>query len=92
MKEAELKTAIESGELVIGSRAVTKVLKLKKPHVVVLASNCPENIRKDINYYSKIGNSKVDDFVGTAKQLGTFCGKSFSISALAVVPKAKKTK
>jgi elongator complex protein 3 len=42
------------------------------------------DIKKDIDYYSKLTGIKFENFDGTAKQLGIFCGKPFSIAVLAI--------
>jgi large subunit ribosomal protein L30e len=80
----ELRNAVNEKRVIIGSKQTVKNLKLKNIKLVVLASNCPENIKKDIDYYSKLTGIKVEKFDGTAKQLGMFCGKPFSIAVLAI--------
>ena len=80
----ELRNAVNEKRVIIGSKQTVKNLKLKNIKLVVLASNCPENIKKDIEYYSKLTGIKIEKFDGTAKQLGVFCGKPFSIAVLAI--------
>ena len=80
----ELRSALEEKNIVIGSKQTIKHLKLKKAKLIVVASNCPENVKKDIEQYSKLTGIKVEKFDGTAKQLGVFCGKPFAIATLAI--------
>jgi large subunit ribosomal protein L30e len=80
----ELRDAIKENNVIIGSKQTIKHLKLKKLKLVVLANNCPENVKNDIEYYSKLTGIKVEKFDGTAKQLGVFCGKPFAIATLAI--------
>ena len=80
----ELRNAVNEKKVIIGSKQTMKNLKLKNIKTVVIASNCPENLKKDIDYYSKLTGIKVENFDGTAKQLGIFCGKPFSIAVLAI--------
>jgi large subunit ribosomal protein L30e len=80
----ELRSALEEKNIVIGSRQAIKHLKLKKAKLIVIASNCPDNVKRDIEHYSKLTGIKVENFDGTAKQLGVFCGKPFPIATLAV--------
>lgn len=82
--KAEIKKAIEDGKLIIGSRKVIKKLKLGKLKLIVMASNCPEHIKNEIEYYSKLSNVKVDVFDGTGKELGVFCGKPFPIAVIGI--------
>jgi len=79
-----LRNAVDEKKIIIGSKRAIKNLKLKNVKQVFMASNCPDNIKKDIEYYSKLTGIKVENFDGTAKQLGVFCGKPFSIAVLAI--------
>jgi len=80
----DLRNAVNEKKIIIGSKQAIKSLKLKNVKHVFMASNCPDNIKKDIEYYSKLTGIKVENFDGTAKQLGVFCGKPFSIAVLAI--------
>lgn len=80
----ELRNAIKEKNVIIGTKQAIKNLKLKNVKSVVVANNCPENIRKDIEYYSKLTGIKMESFDGTAKQLGILCGKPFSIAVMAI--------
>ncbi len=82
--KAEIKKAIAENKLVIGSREVLKKLKLGKPKLIVIASNCPESLKKDIEYYSKLAGVELKVFEGTERDLGVFCGKPFPIAAIAI--------
>ena len=79
-----LRNAVNEKNIIIGSKQTIKNLKLKKIKLVFVANNCPENLKKDLDYYSKLTGIKVEKFDGTAKQLGVFCGKPFSIAVLAI--------
>jgi len=80
----DLRNAVNEKKIIIGSKQTIKNLKLKSVKQVFVASNCPDNIKKDIEYYSKLTGIKVENFNDTAKQLGVFCGKPFSIAVLAI--------
>lgn len=80
----QLKDALKKKNVIIGSKRTIKYLKLGNVKLVIVAQNCPENIKKDINYYEKMSNLKVEEFNGTAKQLGIFCGKPFPIATLGI--------
>ncbi len=82
--KAEIKKALSENKVVIGSREVLRFLKTDKPKFVVVALNCPESIRKDIEYNAKLAGVDVFVFDGTGRDLGIFCGKPFPIAALAV--------
>ncbi|MFZ3077622.1 MAG: 50S ribosomal protein L30e [Candidatus Aenigmatarchaeota archaeon] len=86
----DLKAAVAKGNALFGSRSVMKALKLKSPKMIFVASNCPESAKNDINSSAKISGTKIENFEGTGKQLGVFCGKPFSIASLAVLEEQKK--
>ena len=79
-----LKEAIESKNIVIGSDRTVKYLKMKKLKLVIVSSNCPEDLKKDITKYANLSGTEIEIFDGTSKQLGIFCGKPFPIAALSI--------
>jgi large subunit ribosomal protein L30e len=81
----ELKDALKESKVVFGSKRTIKYLKLGDVKLIVIASNCPEDVKKDLERYTKMSGIKLENFDGTAKQLGIFCGKPFSIASLAIV-------
>jgi large subunit ribosomal protein L30e len=83
----ELRDALKENKVIIGSKKTIKYLKLGNVKLIILANNCPENIKKDIEHYAKLSEVKIENFDGTAKQLGIFCGKPFAIASLAIVSK-----
>ncbi len=82
--KAEVKKALSENRVIIGSREVLRALKTGKPKFVVISLNCPDPIRKDIEYNAKLAGVDVFVFDGTGRDLGIFCGKPFPIAALAV--------
>ncbi|MBR9682129.1 MAG: 50S ribosomal protein L30e [Candidatus Aenigmarchaeota archaeon] len=80
----QIKDAIASNNAIIGTKRVLKIMKSGEVSSVVIAKNCPEIVKKDVMHYSKVGGIEVNEFNGTGKDLGTFCGKPFSIAILAI--------
>jgi large subunit ribosomal protein L30e len=87
--EDEIKSALAKGTVIIGTRRVTKAVKAGEVKAVVLASNAPEEERKDFEHYAKAASVNVKTFNGTGKQLGVFLGKPFPVAALAIRPEGK---
>lgn len=81
----ELKDALKDNKVVFGSKRTIKYLKLGNVKLIVIASNCPDDVKADLEKYTKLSGIKLESFDGTAKQLGVFCGKPFSIASLAIV-------
>jgi len=72
-----IKDAVKGKKLIMGTRRVLKGAKNASLIEVICASNCPEQIRKDINHYTGISKTEVTDFKGDSSKLGEACGKPF---------------
>ncbi len=81
----ELQMVLKTGSVVIGSRNTIRLAKLGKAKLIIIASNAPPEIKKDLKYYAKLSNIPVYEFPGTNMELGALCGKPFSIASMAIV-------
>lgn len=75
-----LKTAATTGDVRFGLEETRKALKKGEAKMVVLSSNCP-----DKGVVPSSSSTKVLVYSGSNVELGSACGKPFSISALAIV-------
>jgi len=80
----DITNAIKNKKILIGFNSVIKAIKSSDVEKIVIAKNCSESIRSDIDNYSKIEGVKVGVFDGNNNELGTLCKKPFPISVLAV--------
>ncbi len=95
-------TTVKTGKVIFGADNAVKSVKTGRAKLVLLAANCPEHIREDVEYYSKLSAIPVIIYNGTSIDLGAVCGKPFIVSALTVrdpgdsdilkLAKAKKSK
>jgi len=74
-----LRITIQTGKVSIGSRQTVKAVDNYQAKVVVLASNCPADVRDRVT-----GKVPVVDFPGIGVELGTVCSKPFAVAAMAV--------
>ena len=81
----EIKKLLKTKKLVIGTEITIKRLKAGKLAQVFVSSNCPDKIKKDIEYYSKLGGTNVVKLKISNDELGIVCKKPFSISVLGVI-------
>ena len=86
----ELKSSVASKKVTIGSKETLRNLKSKKIKLVVIAQNCPEAVKKEIISCKGASNIGLEEFNGSAKQLGLFCGKPFHIAAIGILTETKK--
>ena len=80
----QLKKAIEEKKVILGAKRTIKYLKTKDLKLIIVSSNCPENVRKDLESYNKIANIEIIEFDGTGKGLGIICGKPFQVATLGI--------
>lgn len=81
---AEIKKLLKSPLLIIGTKDTIDNLKQGAVGKVFMSSNCPETVKKDIGYYSKLAKAEVVELKQANDELGVICKKPFSISVLSL--------
>ena len=76
-----LRSAIRTGEVSIGSNETIGSIKNKKAKLVVIASNPSVHVREAIEDEDIL----IFEYPGSGGDLGSACGKPFSVAALAVI-------
>ena len=76
--------AVKTGKVSFGAQSAVQNAKTGKAKLIVLAANCPMEIREDVEYYSKLSQVPLITFNGTSLDLAGVCGKPFSVSALSI--------
>lgn len=79
-----IRVAVDTGNVTLGSVKSIQGLKLGKGKLVILAQNCPDDIREDVMHYSILSEIPVYDYKGTSVELGSVCGKPFTVAALTI--------
>ena len=77
-------TTAKTGKIQFGATTALKNAKAKKAKLILLASNCPQSLKEDIEYYCKLSEIPVSIFKGESTDLGALCGKPFDVSALTI--------
>ncbi|HKZ94427.1 MAG TPA: 50S ribosomal protein L30e [Candidatus Bathyarchaeia archaeon] len=77
-------TAMKTGKVMLGGSNAAKNAKLGRGKLIVLASNCPSNVREDVTYYAKLSGVPVVIYKGASIDLGMTCGKPFAVSAMTI--------
>ncbi len=73
------RSVLSTGKVVIGARQSHDAVKKGIAKVVVMSSNCPEDVRKELE------GMPVINYPGNGVDLGIACGKPFSIAVFAVM-------
>ncbi len=77
-------TTVKTGKVALGANNAVKNAKLGRGKLIVVASNCPQNVVDDITYYSKLSGVPLIIYKGSSIDLGMVCGKPYVVSALTV--------
>jgi len=77
-------TAVKTGKVSFGANAALQNAKTGKAKMIILAANCPKDIKEQIEYYCKLSKVPVMTYKGAAMDLAAVCNKLFAISALSI--------
>ncbi len=77
-------SAVKTGKVSFGANSALLNAKTGKAKMIVLASNCPNEVKDSIGYYSKISKVPVLNFKGSSMDLANLCNKLFIISAISI--------
>ena len=80
-----MKRIIKTGKIEYGTNSTMKRIAESKAKLILIAKNCPEQIKQDLKHHSKIASIPIYDYEGSALELGEACGKPFLIAALTVL-------
>ena len=77
-------TAVKTGKVSFGTNTAIQSAKTGKAKLFILASNCPKDIKEDVEHYSKLSGIPVISYKGASMDLAQVCKKPFIISALTI--------
>jgi large subunit ribosomal protein L30e len=77
-------TAVKTGKVSFGTNTALQNSKTGKAKMIVLASNCPKDIKDKVEYYGILSKVPVMMYKGNAIDLAAVCNKLFVISALSI--------
>ncbi|WP_456418587.1 50S ribosomal protein L30e [Methanocaldococcus infernus] len=80
-----IRTAVDTGKVILGSKRTIKFIKHGEGKLVILASKIPKEIEEDVKYYAKLSNIPVYQHNVTSLELGAICGKPFPVAALVIL-------
>lgn len=82
--ERGIRVAVDTGKVILGSNKSIQAIKLGNGELVVIAANAPKDVKEDIGIYSKLSEIPVYTFEGSSVELGSICGKPFTVTVLVV--------
>ena len=92
MSVNEIKKLLKTTDLVLGTDLTMKALKNNELVKVFLASNAPEEMVKDIEYYASVAKIEVEKLDVPNDELGVVVKKPFSIACIGMKKVIEKKK
>jgi large subunit ribosomal protein L30e len=80
-----LRTACQTGKVLIGTKEALKSIDEGKARLIVLADNTPEEWKGRLETRAKERGVPLYRFQGNNGELGPACGKPFGVAALSVL-------
>lgn len=85
----EIRRAVDTGKVIFGTKNSEKSLKNGSGKLIIIANNTPKLVKEKLVSFAEIGKTPHLEYEGTGLELGSVCGKPFTISAMVVTDKGK---
>ncbi len=82
---SELKKLLKTDNVVLGTERTLKILKSGNAEKVFLSSNCPDDVKKDVEYYAKFAGIPLIYLKQPNDELGILCKKPYPVSVLTIL-------
>lgn len=77
-------SVVKTGKVSFGANSALQSAKSGKAKLIIMAANCPKDIKAEIEYNCNLSDVPVMMFKGASIDLATVCNKPFVISALSI--------
>jgi large subunit ribosomal protein L30e len=81
----DIRLAVDTGSVALGTNETENAISANRAKLVVVTSKGEVSSTSDVMHLCSIAGVKVVKFKGSSMELGTVCGKPYSISSLAVI-------
>ena len=81
----DLRLAVDTGSVVIGTEETMKAVSGNRAKLVVVSTKGKAETLADIAHQCNVAGIKLVKFNGNSVELGTVCGKPYSVNSLAVI-------
>ncbi len=83
--ERAIRKVVDTGEVILGAKESIASVMDKKAKLVLVAENCPKDLKDKLDQYAKPSNIYIYNFPGSSMELGAICGKPYVISMLSII-------
>jgi large subunit ribosomal protein L30e len=81
----EIKKLLGNEKLILGLKRTIKNLKKSNVRKVILAKDCPDYFKDDIEYYGKFSNVEIEIANMPCDELGTVCKRPFPVTVIGIL-------
>jgi len=85
----EIRRAVDTGKVIFGTKNSEKSLKNGTGMLIIIANNAPKLMKEKLVSFAEIGKTPHFMYEGTGLELGSVCGKPFTISVMVIQDKGK---
>jgi large subunit ribosomal protein L30e len=85
---AEIRKLMADKRLVLGTAQVEKLVRQGKLAKVYLSSNCPPDVKSDLQRFCSLEGIECQELPVSNEELGVWCKKPFAISVVGVLKSA----
>ncbi len=85
----EIRRAVDTGKVLFGTKSAEKSIKNGTARLLVVVSNIPKLAREKLVSFAETAETPHFDFAGTGLELGSVCGKPFTVSAMVIEDEGK---
>ncbi len=84
--DTNIKVAYKTGKIVFGRNQVLRSMRQNRYKMIIIASNCPIDLVKQLNHYNSLGKDKIFiyKYKGSSWDLGLACAKPYMISIMGI--------
>ena len=79
-----IRQCVDSGKVEFGTNSAVKSSLSGRAKLVVIASNCPLEVRQNVSRFCKLSSIPVLVYEGTSMELGTVAGRPHPIAVLSI--------
>ncbi|MGI0141506.1 MAG: 50S ribosomal protein L30e [Candidatus Micrarchaeales archaeon] len=81
----DLRLAVDTGKVALGTKEVMRALSSNHAKLVVVAGKGEKHAVDDISHTCTVASIKIIKYKESSLQLGTVCGKPYSVNAVAIM-------
>ncbi|MCC7570744.1 50S ribosomal protein L30e [Candidatus Micrarchaeota archaeon] len=82
--EKNIRLVYDTGKISYGEKVCKRLIMAGKGKLIILANDCPKNIKNDVVYYSEMSQIPIAIYPNSALRLGETCGRPHPISIMII--------